>query len=89
MGTDERAIIVCGPVARIAGSRRTTCSRCAAPVFISPSGLLKKGERVCVACARAIIAADPNPVILPPTADQLAELAVWAQRYESVWQGDR
>jgi len=63
----------------VPGSLVKTCWRCEASIWISPATLdhvrNQPHRLVCMQCALEVASKDDDPKLLPPTADQLKELA--------------
>lgn len=74
----------------IAGALQRTCVDCAAAVWVSPASLATIArecasfEIVCMKCAGRRMAADPEPVMMPPSAEQLAECSRELARREEI-----
>jgi len=75
------------PYALSAGSEQDACSECEQAVWVAPSSLSLMAENselrlVCVQCATTLLEAEPEPgELMPPTREQMIELAEWAKRH--------
>lgn len=79
----EPTVAICNPTdgytPRVAGSTRDHCMVCAAEVWVSPSSRLVAEQFLCTDCAPGVIATAGNPVVMPLTPEQIAELRAIAR----------
>ena len=81
----DQHIVICGTEKHIEGSRLIRCTVCSTSLWAAPSSLNMVGAvPVCFACALTLIERDDNPVLIPPTPEQMAEVEVrypeWTER---------
>lgn len=88
MTEEDEAILVCALAEKIdrplvPSTGQGFCSECEREVVVAPSGqkiLIDGNVRImCDECGEYAMALDPEPVMLPPTVEQLFEIALFHQ----------